>query len=178
MLRFQELYHKEIVSNLFSSLELKNIMQVPRLEKIVLSMGVKEGVGDNKAVDAAAKELSLIAGQKAVVTKAKKSISSFKLREGMAIGCKVTLRKKRMYEFLERLVYIALPRLRDFRGFSPRSFDGLGNFNFGIKEHIIFPEINYDKIAKIRGLNVTIVTSTTDQEQAKALLTSFNVPFK
>lgn len=140
-------------------------------------MGVKDAVAESKAVENAAKELTLIAGQKAVTTQARKSIASFKLRKGLPIGCKVTLRKDRMYDFLERLTRIALPRVRDLRGFSEKSFDGKGNFSLGIKEHIIFPEINYDKIEKIRGLNVTIVTSTSKAEHAKALLAKFNLPF-
>lgn len=177
MLRFNELYKTKLIPQLQSELGLKNVMQVPRLVKIVLSMGVKEAVSDGKAVDNAAKELALIGGQKALVTKAKKSIASFKLREGLPIGCLITLRKNRMYDFLERLVMIALPRVRDFRGFSEKSFDGTGNLSLGIKEHIVFPEINYDKIEKIRGLNITIVTSTSNAEHAKALLVGFNLPF-
>lgn len=177
MLRFSELYKTKLIAQLQSELGLENVMQVPRLVKIVLSMGVKEAVSDGKAVDNASKELSLIGGQKPLVTKAKKSIASFKLREGLPIGCLITLRKSRMYDFLERLVMIALPRVRDFRGFSTKSFDGNGNLSLGIKEHIIFPEINYDKIEKIRGLNVTIVTSTNNMQHAKALLSGFNIPF-
>lgn len=177
MLRFSELYKTKLIAQLQSELGLENVMQVPRLVKIVLSMGVKEAVSDGKAVDNASKELSLIGGQKPLVTKAKKSIASFKLREGLPIGCLITLRKNRMYDFLERLVMIALPRVRDFRGFSVKSFDGNGNLSLGIKEHIIFPEINYDKIEKIRGLNVTIVTSTNNMQHAKALLSGFNIPF-
>jgi large subunit ribosomal protein L5 len=177
MLRFKELYKAQIIQKLRSDLELKNNMEVPRLVKIVLSMGVKEGVSDNKAVENAARDLALIGGQKALITKARKSIATFKLREGLPIGCKVTLRRNRMYDFLERLVMIALPRVRDFRGFSVKSFDGNGNFSLGIKEHIVFPEINYDKIDKIRGLNITIVTSTTNAKYAQALLSEFHVPF-
>jgi large subunit ribosomal protein L5 len=153
-------------------------MEVPRLVKVVLSMGVKDAVTESKAIENAVKELTLIAGQKVMATNARKSIASFKLREGMPIGCKVTLRKDRMYDFLERLIMIALPRLRDFRGFSSKSFDGKGNFSLGIKEHIIFPEINYDKIEKIRGFNVTIVTSASNTKNAKALLEKFHLPFK
>lgn len=177
MLRFKELYTKEILPALQSEFKYKTIMQVPRLQKIVLSMGVGDAVADSKAMTEAVEEMKLIAGQKPVVTTAKKSISAFKLRAGMSIGCKVTLRKDRMYDFLERLVMIALPRTRDFRGFSEKSFDGKGNFNLGIKEHIVFPEINYDKISKIKGLNVTIVTSASKNEEAKRLLEGFHFPF-
>jgi large subunit ribosomal protein L5 len=177
LLRFRELYKTKIVPELQKELGLSNVMEVPRLVKVVLSMGVKDAVTDSKAVENAAKELTLIAGQKVLTTKARKSIASFKLREGLEIGCKVTLRKDRMYDFLERLIMIALPRIRDFRGFSDKSFDGRGNFNLGIKEHIIFPEINYDKIEKIKGFNVTIVTSSSDTDTAKALLSKFNLPF-
>jgi large subunit ribosomal protein L5 len=177
LLRFRELYKTKIVSELKEELGLSNIMEVPRLVKVVLSMGVKDAVAESKAVEQAARDLTLIAGQKVLTTKARKSIATFKLRAGLPIGCKVTLRKDRMYDFLERLIMIALPRLRDFRGFSDKSFDGKGNFSLGVKEHIIFPEINYDKIEKIRGFNVTIVTSTKNTEHAKALLQKFHVPF-
>jgi large subunit ribosomal protein L5 len=175
--RFKELYKTKIVPELKKELGFTNVMEVPRLVKIILSMGVKDAVAESKAVENAAKELTLISGQKVLTTQARKSIASFKLRKGLPIGCKVTLRKDRMYDFLERLIMIALPRIRDLRGFSEKSFDGKGNFSLGIKEHIIFPEINYDKIEKIRGLNVTIVTSTTDMKCAKALLAKFNLPF-
>ena len=177
MIRFKEKYNKELVPELQKTFGYKNAMQTPRLLKVVLSMGVGEAVADSKVIHEAAKELGLIAGQKPVITVAKHSISSFKLREGMQIGCKVTLRKDRMYDFLERLVMIALPRVRDFRGFSAKSFDGNGNFNLGIKEHIVFPEINYDKIRNIRGLNVTIVTSAKTNNEAEKLLSGFNIPF-
>ncbi len=177
MKRFRELYTQDVIKNLKDKFQYKNIMQVPRIQKVVLSMGVGDAIADSKALDSAVKELSLIAGQKAVITNAKKSIASFKLREGMPIGCKVTLRKAKMFNFLERLVIVALPRVRDFRGFSVKSFDGKGNFNLGIKEHIVFPEINYDKIDKIRGLNVTIVTSAKNSEEAKELLSNFHFPF-
>jgi len=175
--RFNDLYKTKIVSELKKELELENIMEVPRLTKIILSMGIKDAVAEPKSVENAAKELGLIAGQKVLTTLARKSIATFKLRKGMPIGCKVTLRKSRMYDFLERLIMIALPRIRDFRGFSDKSFDGEGNFSLGIKEHIIFPEINYDKIEKIRGFNITVVTSTSNMQHAKALLAKFNVPF-
>ena len=156
----------------------KNGMEVPRLEKIVVNMGIGKGVDDRKKVEAAAADLGLIAGQKAVITKARKSIATFKLRTGQPIGCKVTLRKTRMYEFLDRLINIALPRVRDFRGLSPKSFDGRGNYTIGIKEHIIFPEIDYDKAADIWGLDVTVCTSAKTDEEARALLTAFNFPFR
>jgi large subunit ribosomal protein L5 len=156
----------------------KNPMQVPVIEKVVINMGIGEGVNDRKKVEAAANDLSLIAGQKPVVTKARKSIATFKLRDGQAIGCKVTLRKARMYEFLDRLVNIALPRVRDFRGLSPKSFDGGGNYTIGIKEHIIFPEIDYDKAADVWGMDVTVCTSAKTDAEARALLTAFNFPFR
>jgi large subunit ribosomal protein L5 len=156
----------------------KNPMQVPRIEKIVLNMGIGEGVNDRKKVDAAATDLALIAGQKAVVTKARKSIANFKLREGQAIGCKVTLRKGRMYEFVDRLVNIALPRVRDFRGLNPKSFDGGGNCTIGIREHIVFPEIDYDKAAEIWGMDITVCTTAKNDDEARALLTAFNFPFR
>jgi large subunit ribosomal protein L5 len=156
----------------------KNPMQVPRIEKVVLNMGIGEGVNDRKKVDSAASDLSLIAGQKAVVTKARKSIANFKLRDGQAIGCKVTLRKARMYEFVDRLVNIALPRVRDFRGLNPKSFDGGGNCTIGIKEHIVFPEIDYDKAAEIWGMDITVCTTAKSDDEARALLTAFNFPFR
>jgi large subunit ribosomal protein L5 len=156
----------------------QNPLQVPTLQKIVINMGIGKGVDDRKKVEAAAADLGLIAGQKAVITKARKSIATFKLRTGQPIGCKVTLRKTRMYEFLDRLINIALPRVRDFRGLSPKSFDGRGNFTIGIKEHIIFPEIDYDKAADIWGLDVTVCTSAKTDEEARALLTAFNFPFR
>ena len=177
LLRFRDLYKTKIIPELKKELEFVNVMEVPRLIKVILSMGVKDAVAESKAIENAAQELTLIAGQKVLKTQARKSIASFKLRKGLPIGCKVTLRKNRMYDFLERLIMIALPRVRDFRGLSEKSFDGKGNFSLGIKEHIIFPEINYDKIDKIRGLNVTIVTSTSNQQHARALLMKFNLPF-
>jgi large subunit ribosomal protein L5 len=155
----------------------KNDMQIPKLKKIVVNVSAKEAVGDSKVIDKVYEELMLITGQKPVVTKAKKSIATFKLREGMKIGCKVTLRKKIMYEFLDRLVNIALPRVRDFRGFNAKQFDGKGNFSLGIEEQIVFPEIDYNKIDKIRGMNVVIVTSTNKNDEAKFLLKTFNMPF-
>jgi large subunit ribosomal protein L5 len=153
-------------------------MQVPTLEKVVINMGIGEAVNDRKKVEAAAGDLGLIAGQKAVITKARKSIATFKVRDGQAIGCKVTLRKARMYEFIDRLVNIALPRVRDFRGLSPRSFDGGGNYSIGIKEHIIFPEIDYDKAADVWGMDITVCTSAKSDQEARALLTAFNFPFR
>jgi large subunit ribosomal protein L5 len=177
MLGFKELYAKEIIPALMQELGLANSHEVPKLVKISLNMGIGEAVADKKLLDSAAEELALIAGQKPVVTKARKSISTFKLREGMPIGTKVDLRKDKMYSFLERLVYIALPRSRDFRGLNSNNFDGNGNLNIGIKEHIVFPEIDYDKISKVKGLNVTIVTTAKNDEHAKALLKKFNIPF-
>ena len=156
----------------------KNKMQMPQLQKIVINMGIGEAVNDRKKVEAAAADLSLIAGQKAVITKARKSIATFKVRDGQAIGCKVTLRKTRMYEFLDRLVTIALPRVRDFRGLSPKSFDGRGNYTIGLKEHIIFPEIDYDKASDIWGMDITVCTSAKTDDEARALLTAFNFPFR
>jgi large subunit ribosomal protein L5 len=156
----------------------KNAMQVPALEKIVLNMGIGEGVNDRKKVESAAADLGLIAGQKAVITQSRKSIATFKLRENQPIGCKVTLRNARMYEFLDRLINIALPRVRDFRGLNPKSFDGRGNYTIGIKEHIIFPEIDYDKAADIWGMDITVCTSAKTDDEARALLTAFNFPFR
>src|SRR5205085_6499621 len=153
-------------------------LQVPVIEKIVINMGIGEGVSDRKKVESAATDLSLIAGQKAVITKARKSIATFKVRDGQPIGCKVTLRKTRMYEFDDRLVSIALPRVRDFRGLNPKSFDGRGNYTIGIKEHLIFPEIDYDKTAEIWGMDVVVCTSSDDDEEARALLAAFNFPFR
>jgi large subunit ribosomal protein L5 len=169
---------QECVPQLMKEFGYKNIMEVPRLEKIVLNMGLGEGVQNPKSVDLAAQELTLIAGQKAVVTKAKKSIATFKLRQGMPIGCRVTLRKDRMWDFFSKLVHIALPRVRDFRGLSAKMFDGRGNFAMGIKEQIIFPEIDYDKIEKIRGLNVVIATSAKTDEEGRYLLRLLGMPFK
>jgi len=156
----------------------KNRMQVPKITKVVLNMGIGEGVADRKKVDSAAADLSLIAGQKAVVTKSRKSIATYKLRDGQAIGCKVTLRKTRMYDFIDRLINIALPRVRDFRGLNPKSFDGRGNFSLGIKEHIVFPEIDFDKATDVWGLDVTVCTSARNDDEARALLTAFNFPFR
>jgi large subunit ribosomal protein L5 len=155
-----------------------NVMQVPRLEKIVVNMGVGDAVNDRKKVDSAAKDLSLIAGQRAVITRARKSIATYKVRDGMPIGCKVTLRGDRMYEFLDRLVTIALPRVKDFRGLSPKSFDGRGNFAMGLREHIVFPEINYDAVDEVRGMDVIVCTTAQSDDEARALLRGFNFPFR
>ncbi len=176
--RLQIVYDKEIAPALKSKFGYTNPMQIPRLEKIVINMGVGEAVADQKQIIAAAEELGLIAGQKPVITKAKKAEASFKLRAGLQIGCRVTLRKQRMYEFLDRFVTIAMPRIRDFRGVNPKSFDGRGNYNMGLKEQIIFPEINYDRISTVRGMDITIVTTARTDDEARALLEGFNVPFR
>ncbi len=175
--RLQGVYEKELRASLQKEFNYSNPMQVPKLDKIVINMGVGENVNDSKIVQAAAAELALISGQKAVVTRSKKSIAGFKLRENMPIGCKVTLRKQRMYEFLDRLVNVALPRVRDFRGLNPKSFDGRGNYAMGLKEQIVFPEINYDKIDAVRGMDIIIVTTAKTDEEARALLRGFNMPF-
>lgn len=175
--RLKQQYLDKIRGDLKNEFKYKNEMQIPALEKVVLNMGVGEAVQDKKKVAAAAEELSLIAGQKVVVTRARKSIATFKLRDGMPVGAKVTLRKNRMYEFLDRLVTIALPRVRDFRGLSPRSFDGNGNYAMGIKEHIVFPEIDYDKVDQIRGLDIVVCTTAGSDDEARALLRAFNFPF-
>ncbi|HJD62643.1 MAG TPA: 50S ribosomal protein L5 [Rickettsia endosymbiont of Degeeriella rufa] len=177
MLRFKELYQKEIISNLQKEFSYKNKYEIPAIEKIVINMGVGEAIADSKVIDKAVNDLTLISGQKPFVTSARKSIATFKLRDGMKIGCKVTLRKDRMYDFLERLVIVALPRVKEFRGFSYKSFDGKGNFTFGLKEQIVFPEINYDKIDTIRGMDITIVTSAKTDKEGKSLLSGFNLPF-
>ncbi|MEM7509579.1 MAG: 50S ribosomal protein L5 [Bacteroidota bacterium] len=176
--RLQTKYKEQIKDNLTKQFNYKTIMQVPKLEKIILSRGVGEAVSDKKLIDHSVKEFELISGQKPIVTKAKKSISNFKLRDGMPIGCKVTLRNIRMYEFLDRFINVALPRVRDFRGIPVKGFDGRGNFNMGIKEQIIFPEINVDQINKISGLDVTFVTSARTDEEALALLREFGMPFQ
>jgi large subunit ribosomal protein L5 len=176
--RLQELYRDKIVPKLRQDLGLKNPMQVPRILKITVNMGVGEAVADKKVMDAATADLTKITGQKPAVTKAKKSVATFKVRDGQAIGCKVTLRGARMYEFLDRLVNIAIPRIRDFRGISSRSFDGRGNYSLGVKEQIIFPEIQYDQIDQIRGMDITISTSAVDDKHGRALLEAFNFPFR
>lgn len=177
LLRFKELYNQVIKANLQQEFSYKNKHQIPKLEKIVINIGVGKAVMDSKVINNALNDLTLISGQKPLVTTAKKSIAAFKLREGMKIGCKVTLRKDRMYDFLERLVMVALPRVKDFKGLSEKSFDGCGNFTFGIKEQIVFPEIDYDKIDTVRGLDITIVTSAQTNKEAKFLLSGFHLPF-
>ena len=178
MARLKKYYQTQLREELKNKLGLKNIFEVPKITKIVVNMGVGEAASDSKKIESATIDLTTITGQKPMVTKAKKSIAGFKLRKGVNIGCKVTLRKDRMYEFLDRLVYIALPRVRDFKGLSKNSFDRSGNFSLGIKEQIIFPEINYDKIDKVRGMDVSIVTSTNDKNHAFELLKGFNLPFR
>ena len=177
MSRLLEQYNNQIKTDLQSRLGLKNIFEVPKLKKIILNMGIGDGKDDSKLIDKALEDLTLITGQKAVKTKSKKAISGFKIREGMPLGVKVTLRNKIMYEFLDRLINIAIPRIRDFRGLKKESFDGKGNFSMGIKEHIIFPEINFDKVDKVRGLDITICTTSKTNNEALELLKSFNMPF-
>ena len=178
MSRLKQLYNEEIRPKLKEELKLSNVMAVPRIVKITLNMGVGEAVLDKKQLDSAIADMQAISGQRPIATKARKSIAGFKIRDDMAIGCKVTLRRERMYEFLERLIDIAIPRQRDFRGINPRSFDGRGNFAMGLEEQIVFPEIDYDKIDKIRGLNITIVTSARNDNESRALLRAFNFPLK
>ncbi|MGI9295111.1 MAG: 50S ribosomal protein L5 [Pseudomonadales bacterium] len=178
MARLQELYSEEIRPQLQQELGLKNIMEVPRITKVTLNMGLGEAVGDKKILEHALGDLAQITGQKAVVTKSRKSIAGFKIRDNWPIGAKLTLRRERMYEFLDRLISIAIPRIRDFRGLSPKSFDGRGNFAMGVTEQIIFPEIDYDKIDKIRGMDIVITTNARDDEQGRALLKAFNFPFR
>jgi len=178
MARLKDLYNKEIAPKLKTELGLANVMEVPRITKITLNMGVGEAVGDKKVLENAVGDLTKISGQKVVVTAARKSIAGFKIREEWPIGCKVTLRKDRMYEFLDRLVTIAIPRIRDFRGISPKQFDGRGNFSMGVTEQIIFPEIDYDKVDKIRGLDICITTTARTDDEGRALLKAFNFPFK
>lgn len=176
--RYKELYESEIVAAMQEKFGYTNKHQIPALDKIVINMGVTEATVDRKAVENAANDLSLIAGQKPVITKARKSNASFKIRDGMALGCKVTLRRNQMFEFLDRLVTIAMPRIRDFRGINGKSFDGRGNYALGITEHIIFPEIDYDKVDKIRGMDIVICTTASNDEEAKELLKHFKLPFK
>jgi len=178
MNRLKEKYVKEIVPALQKQFNYTSVMQVPRLEKVVINMGVGDAIANAKALEEAVAELTVIAGQKPVITKAKKSIANFKLREGMAIGCKVTLRGERMYEFLDKLVNISLPRVRDFRGISRNAFDGRGNYTLGVKEQLIFTEINYDKVNKIRGMDVVIVTTAKNDEEGRALLSAIGMPFE
>ena len=178
MTRLNDLYTQSIRPDLIKEAGYHNLLQVPKLEKIVINMGIGEAVQDSKKVAAAVSELSLITGQKPITTKAKKSVAGFKLREGMAIGCKVTLRRDRMYEFLDRLITIALPRVRDFRGLNPKSFDGYGNYAMGLKEQIVFPEIDYDRIDSVRGMDIIFVTSAKTDDEARELLRRFSFPFE
>jgi len=178
MARLKDYYKKEVVPALVSQFGYSNPMQVPVLKKIVVNMGLGEAIQNVKILENATSEMELITGQKAVITKAKKSIATFKLRKGMSIGCRVTLRRERMYEFFDRFINVALPRIRDFRGVSQNTFDGRGNFSIGVKEQIIFPEIEYDKIEKVRGMNIAIVTSAKTDEEARALLKHMGVPFR
>lgn len=176
--RLKEHYENQLKASMMEEFGYKNVMEVPRLEKIVINMGVGEAVADSKKIKSAVNEMALIAGQQPVVTKAKKSVATFKLREGMAVGCKVTLRRERMYEFLDRLVTIALPRVRDFRGLSGKSFDGRGNYAMGLKEQIVFPEIDYDSVDEIRGMDIIICTTAKTDNEARALLKGFDMPFR
>ncbi|UCB53748.1 MAG: 50S ribosomal protein L5 [Thiotrichales bacterium] len=178
MARLQQIYKDTIVKKLMDERGYKNVMQVPRIEKITINMGVGEAIGDKKVIENALADMEKISGQKPVTTLARKSVASFKVRDGYPIGCKVTLRKERMYEFLDRLISVAIPRIRDFRGMSPKAFDGRGNYNMGVKEQIIFPEIEYEKIDAIRGMDINITTSAVNDDDARALLAAFNFPFK
>jgi len=178
MARLKQFYKDSVVKSLTEQFGYTSVMQVPRIEKITLNMGVGEAVADKKVMENAVADMEKIAGQKAIVTKAKKSVAAFKIRDDYPVGCKVTLRRERMYEFLDRLVTVAIPRIRDFRGISAKSFDGRGNYNMGVKEQIIFPEIEYDKIDAIRGMNITITTTAKTDEEAKALLAAFSFPFR
>jgi large subunit ribosomal protein L5 len=178
MARLQQHYRDTVIKQLSEKFGYKNVMEVPRIEKISLNMGVGEAVGDKKVIEHAVSDMEKICGQKVVVTKARKSVASFKIRDGWPVGCKVTLRRDRMYEFLDRLIAIAIPRIRDFRGLNPKSFDGRGNYNMGVREQIIFPEIDYDKIDALRGMDITITTSARTDEEGRALLEAFSFPFK
>ncbi|BCA80452.1 50S ribosomal protein L5 [Desulfuromonas sp. AOP6] len=178
MARLKGIYRTELVPQLMKDLQLKNVMEVPRIEKVVINMGLGEAIQNIKVLESAVEELGRITGQKAVITKAKKSIAGFKLREGMPIGCMVTLRREKAFEFLDRLINVALPRVRDFKGVSPKAFDGRGNYTFGIKEQLIFPEIDLEKIDKVKGLNITIVTTARNDEEGRALLTQMGMPFR
>jgi len=178
MVRLQDHYKEQVVPQLMEKFGYGTVMQVPRIEKITLNMGVGEAIGDKKVMEFAVGDMEKIAGQKAIVNKAKKSVAGFKVREGWPVGCKVTLRRDRMYEFLDRLINIAIPRIRDFRGLSAKSFDGRGNYSMGVKEQIIFPEVEYDKIDALRGMDITITTSAANDEECRALLDGFNFPFK
>lgn len=178
MARLKQYYNDSVVKELTEKFGYKSVMQVPKIEKITLNMGVGEAVADKKVMENAVGDMEKIAGQKAIVTKAKKSVAAFKIRDDYPVGCKVTLRRERMYEFFDRLVTVAIPRIRDFRGLSAKSFDGRGNYNMGVKEQIIFPEIDYDKIDALRGMNITITTTAKTDEEARALLSAFNFPFR
>jgi len=178
MSRLKEHYREKVVPQMMSEFSYKSVMQVPRIEKITLNIGLGEAVSDKKVVEHAVKDLTAISGQKPIVTYARKSIAGFKIRDGWPIGCKVTLRRERMYEFLDRLISISIPRIRDFRGLNSKSFDGRGNYSMGVKEQIIFPEIDYDKIDAIRGMDITITTSASTDDEARALLDKFNLPLK
>lgn len=178
MARLKELYRNEVAAKLKEELGLKNVMEVPRITKITLNMGVGEALSDKKLMDNAVADLEKLSGQKVVITKARKSIAGFKVREGWPIGCKVTLRQERMWDFLDRLVDVAIPRIRDFRGLNPKSFDGRGNYSMGVREQIIFPEINYDKVDKVRGLDITITTTARNNDEGRALLAALGFPFK
>ena len=178
MSRLKALYKEQVVSNLQKEFGYKNVMEVPRVTKVTLNMGVGEAIGDKKQLESAVKDLEAIAGQKVVVTKARKSVAGFKIREGWPIGAKVTLRGERMWDFLDRLVDISLPRVRDFRGINPKSFDGRGNYSMGLKEQIIFPEIEYDKVDKLRGMDITITTTARTNDEGRALLKALSFPFK
>ncbi|MBQ2801554.1 MAG: 50S ribosomal protein L5 [Lachnospiraceae bacterium] len=178
MSRLREVYENEIVEAMTKKFGYKNVMQVPKIDKIVINMGIGEAKENAKILDSAVKDLETITGQKAVLTRAKKSVANFKIREGMPIGCKVTLRGEKMYEFADRLINLALPRVRDFRGINPNAFDGRGNYALGIKEQLIFPEIEYDKVDKVRGMDIIFVTTANTDEEARELLTMFNMPFE
>jgi large subunit ribosomal protein L5 len=178
MARLQEHFQETVIPQLMEKFGYSTVMQVPRIEKITLNMGVGEAVGDKKVMEFAVGDMTKIAGQKPIITKAKKSVAGFKIRDGWPIGCKVTLRRERMYEFLDRLINIAIPRIRDFRGVSARSFDGMGNYSMGVQEQIIFPEVEYDKIDALRGLDITITTTAKNDDECRALLDGFNFPFK
>lgn len=178
MTRLEKIYRESVMPKLQDEFNYASPMQIPKVTKITLNMGLGDAVGDKKAIESAVNDLGLIAGQKPVVTLSRKAIAGFKIRENWPIGCKVTLRKERMYEFMDRLINFAIPRIRDFRGLSPKAFDGRGNYNMGINEHIVFPEIDYDKIDKLRGLNITFTTTAQTDEEGRALLSAFNFPFK
>ncbi len=178
MARLKDIYQSEVVGKLTEQFGYQNVMEVPRITKVTLNMGVGEALGDRKVMEHAVSDMEKISGQKAIVCKARKSVAGFKVREGWPIGCKVTLRSERMYEFLDRLINIAIPRVRDFRGMSPKSFDGRGNYNMGVQEQIIFPEVDYDKIDALRGLDIAITTTAKTDEEGRALLAAFNFPFK